>query len=85
MMAMEPGFLRRKDAEHHSTDKCEENTKLSGRTEQKALRICNQGAEVSHGTDAEENKRRINAEFDALIQIIEQTAVCGGSDNTPVH
>ena len=48
-------------------DKSQEDTQLRGSSKQKALRVGDQGAEICHGANPQENQRRINTKFYALI------------------
>ena len=52
------------------------DTNLCGSTEDKALRVRDERTKVGHATDAEEDKRRINAELNTLIEVIKKSAVC---------
>ena len=63
-------------AEENSTCKCYKDTNLCGSTEDKALRVRDERTKVGHTTDAEEDKRRINAELNTLIEVIKKSAVC---------
>ena len=65
------------EVEEDSADKGNENTDLCGGTQDKAFGIGNQGSEVGHSADAEEDQRRENAEMYTLIEVVEQTAVFG--------
>ena len=44
---------------------------LSCRTEEQTLGICDQRTEIRHCTDAEEDERRVNAELDSEIEIVD--------------
>ena len=44
---------------------------LSCRTEEQTLGICDQRTEICHCTDAEEDERRVNAELDSEIEVVD--------------
>ena len=69
------GFLSRKNTERHRADEGDEDAELCRSTQQEALRVGNQRTKVRHRADAEENQRRVDAELNALIEVIEQSAV----------
>ena len=51
------------------------DTELSGSAQQQALGVGDQGCEVGHGADAEEDQRRVDAQLDAHVEHIGQAAV----------
>ena len=52
-----------------------EDTELSGSAQQQALGVGDQGCKVGHGADAEEDQRRVDAQLDAHVKHVSQTAV----------
>ena len=67
--------LRAGEAEADRAEEGDEHTQLRSRTEQQALRICDQGAEVGHGADAHEDQGRIQTGLDADVENIQQTCI----------
>ena len=61
-------------AQRHRAEEGDEDAKLGRRTEQEALGVGDQRAEIGHAADAQEDQRRVNAEFHALVQIPKQPA-----------
>ena len=51
------------------------DTELSGSAQQQALGVGDQGGEVGHGADAQEDQRGVNAQLDTHVKHIGQTAV----------
>ena len=51
-----------------------EDTDLRGRAQEQALRVGNQGAEVGHGADADEDQAGVEAGLDADVKDVEQSA-----------
>ena len=64
-------------AEEDRAREGDENTDLRRRAEDQALGVGDQRTEVGHAADAEEDQRRIDAQLDALIEIVQQAAVLG--------
>ena len=64
-------------AEEDRAGEGDKDTDLRGSAEDQALGVGDQRTEVGHAADAEEDQRRIDAELDALIEIVEQAAVLG--------
>ena len=62
-------------AEEQSAEERRENAELRRAAEEDALRVGNEGREVGHRADAEEDQRRIDAELNAEVKEIEKTAV----------
>ena len=52
-----------------------EDTQLRSSTQQQALRVGDQRTEVGHGTNAQEDQRRINTQLNAHVEHIAQAAV----------
>ena len=61
--------------DQQSAEEGGKDTKLSGSAEQQGGRTSNQRTEVCHCTDAHKDQRRINIEFNAVVEVIEQSAV----------
>ena len=49
------------------------DTELSGSAQQQALGVGDQGSEVGHGTDAQEDQRGVNAQLDTHIKPVSYT------------
>ena len=52
----------------------DEDAQLGGRAEEEALGIGDQRSEIRHRADPHEDERRVDAELDAVIQVIQETA-----------
>ena len=64
-------------AEENRACEGNEDTDLSRSAEDKALGVGDQRTEVGHTADAEEDERWIDTELNALVEIVEKTAVGG--------
>ena len=53
------------EAQDFGTNEGEEDAQLCGSAQQQAGRTCDQRLKVGHGTDAKENQRGIDTQFDA--------------------
>ena len=62
--------LGRREAKGYRAGKGHKNTDLSRRAEDKALGVGDQGTEVGHTADAQEDERRIDSELYTLIEIV---------------
>ena len=71
-----------RESERISADEREENTKLRRGSQQEALGVGDQRAEVGHGAHAHEDKAGIDAELHAQIEVIEESRL--GDENIPV-
>ena len=71
-------FLQGEHAGHQRKGERAVHAKLRRGTEKHALGVRDQGREVGHAADAKEDQRRIDAEFDALIQPVKKARLCVG-------
>ena len=65
-------------AEHARNEryaKCHEHAELCAGTDEECFGVGNEGGEVGHCADADENQARINAELNAKVQEVNKTAV----------
>ena len=64
-----------RESEQNGTDEGNEDTDLSGSTEQQGLGVCNQRSKVSHCTDTDEDQTRIDTGLDTDIEEVKKTTV----------
>ena len=63
------------EAEADGAEEGDEHAQLRCSAEQQALRVRDQGAEVSHGADAHEDQGRVQTSLDADVEDIQQTGI----------
>ena len=67
--------FRRGEAEQAGEDEGDEDAQLRRRAQKQGFRVGDQGGKVRHRAHAHEDERRVDAQLDALIEVVEQSAV----------